>query len=161
MVRNALLWITCKWYIILIIYVWLKSVDTPAQELSVSLQGPYACPGDQINFTCTTRSSTIQAWKSKQYIGGGAQLEFLSVDQPGTLRESAINPNASAVLVSVNVTENGITVIISTLSVVVSANLGDIHQVTCINVNTGTRETFSLTVAGPSKFPMLLSCGEP
>ena len=115
--------------------------------MSVSLQGPYACPGDRINFMCTTHSSRILAWKSNEYIDG-AQLEFLSVLQPGTLLASSINPNISAVLVSIS-TENGIIDIVSTLLVVVSANLGDVHTITCINVNTGTREMITLNVSGP------------
>ena len=98
--------------------------------------------------TCTTHSSTILAWKSSDYIGDGTQLEFLSVHQPGTSLESATNPNTSATLVSVSM-ENG--KIVSTLSIVVLANLGGVHRVTCINVGIGTRETIYFQVGGEGR----------
>ena len=61
--------------------------------------------------------------------------------------------STSAVLVSVS-TENGMVDIVSTLSITVLANLGDmdVHKVTCINVGTGTRETITFEVARAGMF---------
>ena len=61
--------------------------------------------------------------------------------------------STSAVLVSVS-TENGMVDIVSTLSITVLANLGDmdVHKVTCINFGTGTRETITFEVAKAGMF---------
>ena len=118
--------------------------------MNISLQRQYACPGDRISFVCTTRSSSILAWNSNEYIGHhGEQLEILSVYEQGRSITSDSNPNTSAVLDSTS-TKNGRTDITSTLSIVVLTNLiggSREHTVTCINVSIGTRETITFSVA--------------
>ena len=133
----------------------LISLDTPAQEVTSSLQGADVCPGDRINFTCTAYSSSILAWQSKKYLGTGVQVEFLSANPEGTKHSKA---NTSAVLDSVS-SENGTANITSTMLIVVEMNsVVDSREqsVSCINVDIGTRQIVSFEVAGPGIFTLII-----
>ena len=122
----------------------------PAQKISSSLQGASACPGDRINFTCITYSSSILAWQSNYYLGKGGQVDFLSNDQEGKVEPSNIVPNTIAILNSISM-ENERTDITSTFSVIAPTDSTDdsrVINVTCINVDIGTKKTINFSLAG-------------
>ena len=63
------------------------------------LDGNYACPGQEVAFTCTTSGSLVIAWSNNEYIGrNGRQIEFASTDVVGTRITSMINANTFAEL---------------------------------------------------------------
>ena len=102
-------------------------------------------PHVRVNFTCITRGSDILEWLSDEYIGpGGDRLQILS----GSSRNSATsnsNPDTVATRISVT-TENGEVVIVSILSIVVSAQYPT-ATITCSNSDRGMKQniTFKLT----------------
>ena len=117
---------------------------------TVSCGNPKVCPGDVHTFTCETRGSNTLAWESEEYIGrGGLRLSnFSLVSQPGHTEDSAINPNVSARLIVNNVI-NGVRVLKSELSIVVSPDILDdiCHLITCINVGLDTQNDCALHMA--------------
>ena len=115
---------------------------TSSQRLSSTLfEGDRACPGAQVNFTCTTSGSLIMAWRSDEYIGpNGAELEFTSADGIGSRMTSSINPNTFAILVEIN----GNRVVESVLTITVLDSI-QTASVTCSEVGLGASMiTFTL-----------------
>ena len=112
---------------------------------NILLNQRLAIPQLRVNFTCTTRGSDILEWLSDEYIGpGGDRLQILS----GSSRNSATsnsNPDTVATRISVT-TENGKVVIMSILSIVVSAQYPT-ATITCSNSDRGIKQniTFKLT----------------
>ena len=63
------------------------------------LDGKYACPGQEIVFTCTTNGSPSVAWISDDYIGiNGHSLEFINSEPIGHRLKSTVNPDTYAEL---------------------------------------------------------------
>lgn len=88
------------------------------------------CPGDEIIFTCETRGSSILAWSSAQYIGGGGvQFEFTTDDTPGLVEQSRINADVIATLTSTDAQSQTIS---STLRIVASSDVSA-PSVTCLH----------------------------
>lgn len=116
----------------------------PSQEINSSLQGASACPGDRINFTCTTYNSSIQAWQSDYFLGKGVQAEFLSLDQEGKV---IIGSSANATLNSISIVNESI-IINSTFSIIAPTDLRRILNVTCFNIGIGTKTTENVSLAG-------------
>ena len=103
-------------------------------------------PGQTIAYTCETRGSSIIGWSSDAYIGRGTQLEFVTLNSPGSTLLSQSIPTTIATLVSVR-TQNGTVVLISTLRVITSSNFSD-ASVTCHNVGLDTRNTTTIQLTG-------------
>ena len=104
---------------------------------STLLEGDRACPGAQVNFTCTTNGSLVMSWRSDEYIGpNGARLEFTSADGVGSRMTSPINPSAFATLVRVD----GNRVFESVLTLTVSDSY-QTASVTCSEVGQGASTT--------------------
>ena len=124
-------------------------IAVPAQEINSTLrQGLYACPGDEVNFTCETRDSQVLAWSSDVYIGENQQIEFLSIDREGTTRPSLTDPNTIGILMSVYDREDT-RVMVSNLLITVLKNINqEGHSITCINVGVGTRKVTPFYLAG-------------
>ena len=64
----------------------------------------FVYPGQTLDVKCTTRSSTILAWRSPEYIGSGHQLGFASINHPGMMWSNS-QGSATAKLDDVNQTE--------------------------------------------------------
>ena len=82
------------------------------------------CPDEEITLTCTTTGSPIIAWRSEEYIGpGDNQLEFPSVDDIGTTRNSTYYPSAVATLTGKMNNGNDSIELTSTLQITLSAEI--------------------------------------
>ena len=109
-------------------------------------QGNTVCPGDVVNFSCTTRGSSFLAWTSDPYIGpDNVQLKFEFSDVIGTFKASNISNTTQAILT--NVTEEDRELVLkSNLSITVLPSI-DLqgHSVACLNTDVGVRNitTFS------------------
>ena len=98
------------------------------------LDGKYACPGQEVTFTCITNGSVVVAWSSDDYIGSnGRQLEFARSNFLGARVTSTIDPNTFAEL---TMKEDGL-VTESQLHITVSQEISS-ATVTCIDVGTGS-----------------------
>ena len=111
--------------------------------------GLYACPGDDVTFTCETRDSPILVWRSDQYIGlNGVQIEFLSIDPLGTISVSMVDPRTVAELINKS-NHNGTSIIISQLNITVLPSIvQQDHSVICSNVGIGTERSITFQLAG-------------
>ena len=103
--------------------------------MTTLLDGKYACPGQEVIFTCITNGSVVVAWISDDYIGSnGRQLEFASNSHSlGAKATSTIDPNTFAEL---TMKEDGL-VTESQLYITVSQEISS-ATVTCIDVGTGS-----------------------
>lgn len=112
---------------------------------STLLPGKVLCPGEEVIFTCVTRGSSIIAWMSDEYIGGGKQLEFSTENEIGEHKVTRFG----AIATLVNKSDDGemITVLESQLQVNISANFTD-PSVTCVHVATYSRNTSRFRVLG-------------
>ena len=51
---------------------------------STLIDGRYACPGQNVTFTCTVTSGTsVLSWRSDQYIGRNQELQFSAEQKVG------------------------------------------------------------------------------
>ena len=102
----------------------------------------YACPGQNVTFTCKTNGSLIVAWSSDEYIGPevGRQLEV-------TIEEREIasmqNPNTVARVVR----DNGMKIIESTLSIVVDYKFPN-ASIKCADVERATESVIQFQIFG-------------
>ena len=103
-----------------------------------------ACPGNMILFTCTTTGSSTLAWSSEDYIGPDRQLQFRSIDDNGTVENSAFNPETIATLTAVNNTDGPI--LTSILRIIARSTTPNI-SISCINAGGGT-STLTISLAG-------------
>lgn len=100
---------------------------------STLLDGGHGCPGQRVNFTCTTSGSLVLAWRSDEYIGpNGAELEFTSADGVNSTMTSRFNSDTVATLVRTN----GNRVTESLLSVTILDTFPN-ASVTCSDVGQG------------------------
>lgn len=139
-------------------YIIAFYIDVPAQTVTYDFEA-HVSPGDVLKFVCETLNSPILAWSSDEYVGeGGILLEFLSIDRNGTVKRSTSNPNTSAVLTR-SFERNGVNVIISNLTITVSSDIDRHgHNITCINVGIGTRNTTTIRLSGkPCVVPFLMT----
>ena len=106
------------------------------------------CPGEEITLTCTTTGSPILAWRSEEYIGpGDTQLEFPSVDEIGTTKNSTNYPSTVATLTNNTSNGNGSIELTSTLQITLSAEI-ETSSVTCVNIGTGDMLNASISLLG-------------
>ena len=104
----------------------------------------FACPGQQIIFTCETRGSSIIAWKSEEFIGsGGAQTQFIQTQNNGSERWYG---DTVATLVD-NRIEGGIRLLVSTLRITAMSMYPN-PSVTCIHTDDGNWNTTTFRVIG-------------
>ena len=120
----------------------LSTVEPEDVTLNSTINAEKAVtPQVRINFTCMTRGSDILEWLSDEYIGpGGDRLQILS----GSSRNSATsnsNPDTIAARVSVTI-ENGEVVIVSILSIVVTAQYPT-ATITCSNSDRGVKRNIT------------------
>ena len=106
--------------------------------------GDVLCPGEEVNFTCTTRNTAILIWSSNEYIGN--PLEFSSRDDLDRIQRGSIDSNTAATLVSRSV-ENGTILLVSQLRITVSS-ISLNPSVTCIHDGDNVRDIFSFQVLG-------------
>ena len=93
-------------------------------------------------FTCVTRGSSILAWSSDEFIGDDVQLEFTSLDAPG----STIHSGATfATLISITI-ENEV-VLKSTLQITASSQFPT-SSVACRHIDSGRINSTTFSVAG-------------
>ena len=103
-----------------------------------------ACPGSTILFACTTTGSSTLAWSSEDYIGSDRQLQFRSIDDNGTVENSAFNPETIATLTAVNNTDGPI--LMSILRIIARSTTPNI-SISCITADGGT-STLTISLAG-------------
>ena len=101
------------------------------QQLTSTLrEGNYSCQGEEVVFTCTVRDSTLSVlvigWRSDEYIGPDALLQFTTNVMQGENRTSMINGNITATLTR-NTNDNGVLMVVSMLHIVATVP----SQVTC------------------------------
>ena len=101
------------------------------QQLTSTLrEGNYTCQGEEVVFTCTVSDSTLPAvviaWRSDEYIGPDALLQFTTNDMQGENRTSMIDENVTAILTR-NANDSGVLMVESTLRIVATVP----SQVTC------------------------------
>ena len=119
--------------------------------MNSSLTDGYARPGQVVIFTCETRDTTLMVWRSEQYIGGGGdQIEILSL---GESTDQTRPGGTVATRVGVN-NDNGITVIVSKLYIVASAQF-PFSSVTCSINGQGPSQTINFNVTGKSHTIMM------
>ena len=100
---------------------------------STLLRGQYACPNQQVLFTCETNGSLIMAWSSLQYIGpSGIRLELIADDGVGHMVRSVMTSDTVATLTRIN----GDKVVASQLRITVQQNF-PIASVSCIDAGVG------------------------
>ena len=102
------------------------------------------CPGETIEFTCTTTGSSRLVWTSDDYIGVSSQFEFRSIDDIGTTKTSPSNPDTIANLTSV---DGEIILLTSILQIVTTSTIRS-STITCISGGLGTTNTSTVQVAG-------------
>ena len=100
------------------------------------------CPGEMIEFTCTTTGSSRLSWTSDEYIGVNRQLEFRSIDTIGSIQSSPSNPDTIANLTSVDGD-----ILTSTLQIATTSTIPS-STITCISGGLGTTNTSTVQVAG-------------
>ena len=116
------------------------------QQLTSTLrEGNYTCQGEEVVFTCTVSDSTLSvlviAWRSDEYIGPDALLQFTTNDIQGENRTSMINENVIAILTR-NTDDNGVLVVESTLRIIATMP----SQVTCgVTNRDDVSSTFSVS----------------
>ena len=101
------------------------------------------CPGNTILFTCTTNGSSTLAWSSEDYIGSGRQLEFRSIDENGTIKISAFNPETFATLTAINTNGPVLTSILRIIPRPTTPNI----SISCTNAG-GETSTVTIPLAG-------------
>lgn len=111
---------------------------------STLLQGKYACPGQEVIFTCATNGSLVTAWSSEEYIGiNGRQLEFITSHPLGHRVTSMVNPNTFAELTM----KMGELVTESQLHILVSRDI-PVANITCADVSGGSSSSTLFEVLG-------------
>ena len=124
---------------------------TVAQNITSSdLRNGSVCPG-MVFFICETRGSFAIAWTSDEYIGSGnTQLIFAAgASVVGETRRSG-GINGTVANLTHNAVENGVTVLVSTLTITVAQNSPG-GSVTCMHVGDGTTDTVDFEVIGKIK----------
>ena len=105
------------------------------------------CPGDVVNITCVTRTSSILAWTSDEYIEkGGTQLVFATFNNVGDRKSSPINNNTFATLTA-KFYEGTVPVLESQLHIIVSSTTTS-STVTCLHITYGTSTAISIRALG-------------
>ena len=112
---------------------------------SILREGNYTCQGEEVVFTCTVSDSTLPVlvigWRSDEYIGPDALLQFTTDDMQGENRTSMINGNVTAILTR-NTNDNGVLMVESTLRIVATVP----SQVTCgVTNRVDVSSTFSVS----------------
>ena len=115
------------------------------QLISTLREGNYTCQGEEVVFTCTVSDSTLPVlvigWRSDEYIGPDALLQFTTDDMQGENRTSMINENVTAILTR-NANDNGVLMVESTLRIVATVP----SQVTCgVTDRDDVSSTFSVS----------------
>ena len=99
-------------------------------------------------FMCVTGDSSILAWSSDDYIGGGVLVEFLSINIQGAIR--TYNNETIATLTYKHV-DGPIFVLESTLHILAS-RMHSTSTVSCHNVDQNLREDITFRVLGKNFF---------
>ena len=93
----------------------------------------YVCPGEKIYLTCVVGDSASLTWRSPDYIGQKATIDFYeNLDRPGEGKLVRL-PNGQATLAQMMITEESLS---SDLKIIVPHNLNE-TQITCTD-NRGT-----------------------
>ena len=123
-----------------------------AQELNSTLHTTttgvlVAYDGETVIFTCETRNSRTIAWSSNDYIGtGGTRLELTDVESEGTYRNASTG-RASAVLISVDRSVQGMTILVSQLHIAIVSTY-QTSSVTCHSVGGDESNTITFYMRG-------------
>ena len=122
----------------------IKCVPPRTVVLTSSLSDRFvAYPEEIVTFTCITMGSSILAWESRDYIGDGIQLEFISIDSPGLTQQSGTTTFATLDSVT---NDNGEIVLVSTLQITASSQFPT-SSVACRHVDSGTLNSTTFNVA--------------
>ena len=111
--------------------------------------GGFACPGEEVNFTCTVRGSSnltslSLSWSSAEYIGmSGFFLQFTADMSPGKNMISAINRDVVATLTK-NTNVSGVPILESTLRIVVVRA----SVINCSSGISGHTESIKFSISG-------------
>ena len=96
-------------------------------------------PGESVVLTCRTTGSTIIAWSSLEYIDrDGFQLSFLSINDPGTIKNISNSGNFATLTVNDRVNE----VLESQLHLM---NVTVMSTVICYNNDQGVNASITLS----------------
>ena len=110
--------------------------------------------GENITFECVTVGSSILAWSSNEYINArGDRIEFLVIHENGTII-MAPNSHTLARLIGVYTDEDGQSVIVSQLSIIVQRTKKH-FSISCHHVGNGLTKTVTLQLSG--KFTLHVS----
>ena len=107
----------------------------------------HVCPGQEVNFTCSTEDSPTIAFASVEYIDIGSQLEFAIFNSPGEMRISPINPETVATLVENSINEDRRQIILVSVLRLIILPQFPMFTISCFHAN-GTGITTTLSVQG-------------
>ena len=117
-------------------------ISQPMLRSSVAMEK--VCLGNTILFTCTTTGSSTLAWSSEDYIGSGRQLQFRSIDDNGTAKNSPSNPETTATLIAIT---TGMPIILTSVLHIIPRPTTPNISISCTNAG-GETSTLTIPLAG-------------
>ena len=122
-------------------------------DLTSSLMSTYACPTDELCFTCETRGSQILAWSSDEYIGRGGE-ELGCTCSSSVPQVTPVDQNTVAICSNTSTcsSDTGEITIVSHLHIIVhNVSKDSTVSMTCRNVDLEKEKNITFQVLMHSK----------